>query len=187
MVAACGTREKLGPDAYVQHLSSNESPSLITKELNGVNYKLRLLTPEYMALSHSREHLNKNEVMESLKNYNHQVSFVFVIEDSDKNQGRVKSTVFNAEGYGNILGYANTDLKNDFMLVREHDTLYCNLVHLEPANSLQPVIRLSLAFNLPSSAEKGFTFLFNDNIFNNGPLKFNYSKRTIDALPELNM
>ena len=187
MVAACGAREKLGPEAYVQHLSSDESPSLITKELNGVNYKLRLLTPEYMALSHSRERLNKNEIMESLKNYTHQVSFVFVIEDSDKNQGRVKSTVFNAEGYGNILAYANTDLKNDFMLVREHDTLYCNLVHLEPSNSLQPLIRLSLAFNIPSPAEKGFTFLFNDNIFNNGPLKFAYSNQVMDNLPKLKM
>ena len=187
LAAACGTGQKLTPDAYVRHMNSNESDLLVVKELNGINYKLRLLTPEYMALSQSRGSANKNDVEEYLKNYGNQATFIFVIEDVDKHQGHVKSKVFNNESYGAILSYANTDLKNDFILVREADTVYCNLVHLEPANSLQPVIRLSLAFNIPPARAKGFTFLFNDNIFNNGPLKFTYSNQVMDNLPELKL
>jgi hypothetical protein len=177
----------LNAEDYLKYFNSSENELLLDKELNGIRYKLRLLTPEYMTLNQSRGRYDTGQLANSLESFQYQKNFVFVIEDAGKSFNRVKSTVFNTERYGTILDYANTDLKNDFMIVREKDTLYCDLVHVEAANSLQPKVRLSLVFSSRDKVMDGFTLLFHDNIFNNGPLKFNYSNKVLKDLPELNM
>ena len=180
-------RTTLSMEEYFKYLNSNEKFS-VTKEFNGILYKLKLQPPELMTLRNSKDQIkNTNDFHTELEYYKDKLNFVFLIEDASKNVGKVKSAVFNKQLYATILEYANTDLKKDLRLIQNGDTLYCAAIHLESANSLQPVIRLSLGFTNLDPNNKNYTLVFNDNIFNNGPLKFNYSSTLFDQLPELKM
>lgn len=188
LISSCGGRKKLSPDAYVNYLNSEMSDLLISKELNKVNYKLRLLTPEYMVINGNRNTpVNNEQFTTKLKDQIGRINFVMLIEDSENTGSIVKQVVFNTDQYGTLLEYANSNLKNDFMLVRRKDTLFCSLIHMEAANSLQPVVRISFAFEGAGSNDDEFTLIYNDHLFNNGPLKFIYSKETLTQLPELKM
>jgi hypothetical protein len=105
----------------------------------------------------------------------------------DNGSGKVKKAMFDAEQYGAIMSYANSDLKNDFKLLQGEDTVYCHIVHLEPANSIQPIIRMTIGFSGLDTNLKDITLIYNDNIFRNGPLKFHYPKELLESFPEIKL
>lgn len=180
-------RSSLSREEYVKYFNSNDKFS-VTREFNGILYKLKVQPPEILAFKNAEDQIrNKQDFDKELAYYKDKLNFVFLIEDASKNDGKVKSTVFNKQLYATILEYANTELRNDLKLIKNGDTLYCSAIHLESANSLQPVIRLSLGFTNLDPQNKDFTLVFNDNMFNNGPIKFSYSSTLFDQLPELKM
>jgi hypothetical protein len=82
--------------------------------------------------------------------------------------------------------YSNSTINEDFKLLQGKDTVYCALVHLEPANSINPVLRLTVAFSgLDPGSNEDITLFFNDNIFMNGPLKFHFDKKLFTDKPEI--
>lgn len=185
-LTSCQRRKILPESEYVKYLNSSKSGLTITKFLNGIRYNLKMQPGELLAILNTSENTNNSlNYTEALKKYASQINFVFVIDDEQDNDNRVKLSVFNKEIYGNLLGYANTELIKDIHLVQGNDTLSCALVHMEPANSIQPVLRLALAFNGVDTAKKECTLIFNDNLFNNGPLKFHYPRDVFEQLPKL--
>lgn len=184
----CANKKTLAPDAYMQYLNSSESGLMLSKEYNQISYKLKMQPAGYLAIANSGASIKTQaDFKASLNNYKEQMNFILLIQDAEKSNHRVKSMVFNKQEYGTILAYANTDLKNDIVLIQERDTLYCRMLHLESANSLQPILRLSLSFNGINANAKEFTLILNDNIFNNGPIKFYYSKKVMENLPDLKL
>jgi hypothetical protein len=179
----CG-KKKLNQSDYLQYINSEESGLVQKKTFNNVTYKVKLHLPEMISAT-ADENITKAKFESNMKYYNNKVNFIFIMEDNGST--KVKNAMFDKEKYGAMLSYANTELKNDFKLLNGNDTLYCGLVHLEPANSIQPVIRMTLGFSGIDSVGRSLTLIYNDNIFSNGPLKFYYSKETLNNLPEINL
>lgn len=184
--ASC-KRAALSRDEYIKYINTEED-FCVTREFNGVSYKLKLQPPELLTLKNSPEQINNNEDFEkSLEYFKDKLNFIFLIEDASKVDVKVKSAVFDKQIYASVLKYANTELRNDLKLIQNGDTLICSVVHLESANSLQPVIRLSLGFTDLDPLNKNYTLVYNDRMFQNGPIKFNYSSTLFERMPELKM
>ncbi len=183
---SCSKNKELNQKEYLNFLNSEDSDLLVVKTLNNIQYTLRCQTPEQQCLSANKSIIKSQEDFENLmKDYKDRLNFILIIEDKKGGSNEVKQAVFNKESYGNILGYANSELGKDISLVTEKEILPCSLVHLEPANSIQPVLRLAVLFSGIKQTNNEVTFVFDDNIFKNGPIKFNYSQKTFTELPKL--
>jgi len=179
---SCVEKKKLKPNEYISYMNSNENSFTRERKFNNIKYKLKIQPAEILAL-HEND-LSAEKIQKSINYYKDKLNFILIIEDDGSY--KVRSTVFEKEKYGTVLSYANTDLKKDFTLINGKDSVYCSLLHLESANSIQPVIRMTIGFTGIQKLESDLTLIYNDNIFSNGPLKFYYSKEALNDLPQLN-
>lgn len=183
---SCSKNKELNQKEYLSYLNSEASGLLVVKTLNNIQYSLRCQTPEQQCLSANKLTIKSQKDFENLMDdYKGRLNFILIIEDKNGESNQVKKVIFNKEAYGNILGYANSELGKDISLVTEKEILQCSLVHLEPANSIQPVLRLAVLFSGITQTNNEVTFVFDDNIFNNGPIKFNYTQKIFTELPKL--
>jgi hypothetical protein len=179
------SKSKLSASEYIAYMNDLENGYVCRRTFNGINYKTVMQTPEMIILRSGRQvsdpiNFNKN-VDEQKGNLN----FVFTISDDD-GSNRVKEMVFDQSKYGGILRYSNSMINEDFKLLQGNDTVYCALVHLEPANSINPMLRLTVAFSgIDQNSTEDLTLFFNDNIFMNGPLKFHFDKKIFLNKPEI--
>ncbi|MDP1801743.1 MAG: hypothetical protein Q8L81_10345 [Bacteroidota bacterium] len=185
---ACNKKKSLASDDYIKYLNSKDGGLINLKEFNDIVFKAKIQTPEMIALSYSSgSEMNQIKYKKDLQDHKGQINFIVLIEDANSNK-KVKEAVVTKETYGQILAYGNTGLKDDFKLIQGVDTIYCSLVIVEPANSLQPIVRIALSFSgVNSLSESDLTLIYNDKIFNQGPIKFNYSKSTFQNIPDLKL
>jgi hypothetical protein len=188
LLFSCGQKKHMTAEEYMVYMESGKSDLKISRELNNVSYNVQMLTPEHQVLLNTPELISKPDAFkEELRYYRNKLNFIVVLSDPASGNNKVKSTVFDKGAYGKILAYANTSLKEDFYLIQDQDTLFSTITHLESANSIQPVFRIALGFNEVDTLTKEFTLVFNDRIFNSGPVKFHYSKDLLSNLPEIKM
>lgn len=182
---SCRRSAELSVVDYASYINSEKSELIKEKRINNIKYKLRLITPEVMVLNNEKA-VNESDFKEKLKKHEGQLSFNLIIEDDHSEKGSpVMETIINPKTYSEILEYANTEMINDVFLIVDNDTVNCAILHLEPANSIQPVLRFSVGLADLGNKIKECTFCFNDNLFNNGWIKFNYSEATFNNLPKI--
>jgi hypothetical protein len=141
--------------------------------------------PELLALLRSEKKPVSQADYEAEKSkHAGELNFILIIEDDADSDNRVKTNVYNDNLYREFLAYANTSLANDFYLLVGKESIRCSMVHLEPANSIRPVIRIGISFSQVSLNGNECTLVFDDNLFNNGKLKFNYSEETVTTMPQ---
>ncbi|MFN7911998.1 MAG: hypothetical protein ACK5QC_09230 [Bacteroidota bacterium] len=186
---ACKSKVSLPPDQFINYINSNESNLKEEKEMVSVLFIAKMLTPEYLAAKALREsNVSKEEYNEQLAYYKDKINFNFIIRDNQgKGQNKVINMLSKDEQYASYLGYANTKLKDDFKLIVGADTIYCAMVHMEAANSVSPSIRITIGFKgIKSIQENDITLIYEDNLFNNGPMKFYFSNGTLKNIPSIN-
>jgi hypothetical protein len=182
---SCDKVSELSVKDYVVYVDSEKSNLSKTKTINSIKYKVKLITPELMVLGNEKIK-DQTEFLEKCKGYNEQMNFTFIIEDDkDSKDFAVKDALIESETYSNIMQYANSEMVRDIYLITDSDTIRCSLLHLEPANSVQPVFRFSLGFTGLKHKIKECTLCINDELFNNGCIKFNYSESTFNNLPKV--
>lgn len=181
----CTRNESLSKGEYLAFLTSGAGQFFKERQINHLSYKLKMQLPEYTLLKRNDSINTVEKFNQELARDKDKLNFVLLLGD-EKQSKRVKEIIYKPELFGRLIDYASIELASDFKLVQGRDTLPCAFVYLEPANSLQPVIRLSLAFeNVKRSSD--CTLIFNDNLFNNGQLKFHYGIETFNDLPKLKL
>jgi hypothetical protein len=187
LLSACRNNSSLSPGEYLQFLNSGAGKLNESEVLNHIRFRCRLQTPEIITLLNGSKNYTRTEDFERDKQaYENQLNFVFVIEDENKSDHLIKETIFRQESYGQLLSYAHTELQNDFELeLADGNSIPCSLIHIEPANSIHPVIRIALSFFNVNSKIKDYKLIFNDNMFNTGKIKFHFDKKAFDDLPQL--
>ncbi len=184
-LAGCKQNTEMSKDAYISYLASSKSGLVISKNLNGIVYTVKCQTPELICFSENEDNkFTKTEFEQLMKSYDDKIRISLVIEDEGQKSISVKNAVYNKEIYSSIVGYANTELQSDIYILENKKKMKCDLTHLEPANSITPVLRIASAFS-NINYKQGFVFVFNDNIFSNGPIKFNFSSDIFNQLPKL--
>lgn len=183
---SCSDSTRLFPSEYKQFVNSDECPLIQSKEINAIKYTVRLQPPELTALNCVGDSIKtESDFSRHLTYYADKMNVILLIGDADESEHLVKKTIFDPTKFHSILSYANTKLAEEVILVQDDDTLYTSLIHLEPANSMQPFLRISMNFHGVNPNAKAYTIVFNDNIFQSGPMKFRYSSELFKELPTL--
>ena len=183
---SCNRKSVMSQSEYISFLNSDESSLVISKSIDKIIFKCKLQPARLITLSLDKNYNNEQDFLKDLEYYKDQINIVLIIEDIDKTSHEVKKTVFDVQKFGNFLSYANTDLKNDIELKLDNgDIVSCDLVHMEPANSIKPVIRITASFKKKGINDKECTVIFDDNLFNHGPMKFYYENNVFENLPKL--
>lgn len=183
----CGAKQVFSPVNYIKYINDEVNGLVVEREFNKIVYKAKLQPCEMIVLNNSIDKIKSDEQFRNeVSLYKGKLNFVFNIEDSKDGTYKVRELMFSKASYGKLLSYANVSLINDFKLLQGSDTLYCSIAHLESANSVQPIVRISLAFKgLDTLKKNDLTLLYNDNIFLNGPLKFHFSMDALNKIPEI--
>jgi hypothetical protein len=177
--------KSLTPDEYVTFLNSDESGMKSTSVVNNIRYQSILVPSQYLVIKHSKDSIKTQKDFEhQLDYYIDQLNVILLISDAGQKNHVVKKTIFDSQKYNSIIAYVNSEMKNDFMLVQDNDTIYTSLLHIESSNSVEPLLRLSLGFTGVNPKAKDVVLVFSDNIFENGFIKFNYAS-ALSKLPEI--
>ncbi|WP_317897796.1 hypothetical protein [Aurantibacillus circumpalustris] len=179
--------DNLSPREYVRFLSSQESGLSQTKTIDDIKFKCKLQIPSLITLLSSAATYTSKEQFDTEKDYHkNQLTVVFLIEDDSHLNHRVKETIFKTDLYSKLISYSNNELQKDFALqLSNGEIVPCGFVHLEAANSVAPIIRISATFYNNKSDMDDCTIIFDDNIFNSGRIKFHYNSKIFNNLPTL--
>ena len=83
------------------------------------------------------------------------------------------------------VSYFTNDAYKDAFMVFDKDTLYCQMHHFERTYKLNPGVVVSFIFdNYKNQSTPGY-FVFNDQIFGNGPVRINFDKEYMSKIPKL--
>jgi hypothetical protein len=184
ILGSCSEKRLLDKAAFLNYFNKGADQFFKEKELNNVSYKVKLVPPELITLNNNRSINSEEEYKKELRENEDRINFVMIVEDMP-GSNLVKELVFKKEMYSKLVEYANVELAKDFQLIKDTDTIPCSLIHLEPANSVHPVIRMTACFDNPKKGDKDYTLVFDDNFFSNGNLKFNFPEETFTDLPTL--
>ncbi|MBI3136215.1 MAG: hypothetical protein HYZ14_16190 [Bacteroidetes bacterium] len=171
--------KQLSPEDYGRFVSDPENGLRKDQAVGDMEISVMYEPVEYM-LSKESGFAENTTRKEELANYEH---FQF----------RLKLT-----GGGNILQYNQTELNNetsrvyhysfdsrrDFVLIAGTDTVPCKLAHYSRNYNLSPTLDLSLAFEKVSH-EVDWQFIFTDDQFGLGRVKFLFKQADIEEFPEL--
>ncbi len=183
-LSACSGDKTLSKSDYLEYFNSPSGKFFKQKNFNKVVYKLKMQTPEYLLLKNNDSIQSLTQFDAELNKRRHTLNFVMLIED-EADSKQVKEVVYKPELYTKLTNYANMQMTDEIKLVHGKDTLPCSLLYLEPANSMQPAIRLAFGFDNLKRSDGDYTVIFNDNLFNNGIIKFKYPNETFADLPKL--
>jgi hypothetical protein len=163
-------------NGYIQELTFNK-----------VKYSSKIELPQMIAINMLKaDVIKKHELLDKVKQFNGKTNFVFTLSDSDGNS-EIKKLIYNKEDYNALVSYANTALVDDFKLLLGTDTIPARIAHIESSNGIEPVVRISVGFSGLDSLKKDLTLIYNDRIFNNGPLKFYFTEEALTNLPKLKL
>lgn len=179
---------RLNQRDYLTLMSSEASCLSSSQSLNNINFRCVLQTPELITLRRNGINYKDRTSFENDKrDYENLINFVFIIKDEGMpGKSIVKNAVLESDIFNNIMAYSNEHLNNDFEIeLSDGSKIPCSLVHLEPSNSIHPIIRITGSFKFISPKPEELTLIFNDNFFNTGKLKFHFNKRLFEQIPQL--
>jgi hypothetical protein len=110
--------------------------------------------------------------------------FTFQMKVSDN------SSVLQFEGDENAetgrLQHFFGDMQGDFVLITGNDTLPCSIYHYERDYGVDPFETFSLGFEVPENfASEKVIIVYNDQVMNTGPVRFDYSSEELFEQPQL--
>jgi hypothetical protein len=180
-------KEKLAMDAYRAFVLSKDYSCQTTQSLVAADYSIKWLPPFYSYLA-SNEALNAKACQHINKlNQNQRPEVLeFLFEIKIKNQKQSLSNLNNLEKNTVAVDYLSAQISRDLQMITEsNDTLPCLSSQLERHYSIDDKTTLLLHFSSKKDWGKSLTILFNDRLFNQGIIKFNFLSKDYSQLPKL--
>jgi len=148
-------------------------------------YSVQYKTPEYILLE--EQHISQDDTLFNTykKELEENFFFTFRIENL-AGIDPLKYMMNDASDYDARLRYFSFQAQHDFFLLAGNDTLKCVNMIFEGSYGISPTNTFLLAFEKVDFAKhKAFRFVFFDRVFGNGAMQFNYTKETIQNIPQL--
>ncbi len=172
----------------LRHWSENSEAVNTTKEIGGFWYGVTILSPDYLALQElrSREY-TAEELAEAKSHYEELYYFKFGIRRPDFQKELLHYNIDSQQEYSSRINYCAFAIQQDLKLAAGTDTIPCALVQFERTFEAGPGLTFTLAFPRKSIHSEEIDFIYYDNLFQNGIMKFRFTKAALLALPYLKM
>lgn len=157
------------------------------KEISGIRYNLSFLSKEAMAFLELRtQTYDFNQFNETCNHYSDMLYFNFKIEAIEGNGELLKYRLNSPSQYEERVKYMSFDMQQDIYLVQGTDTLSPGLFQFERIFDVAPYATVMFAFDTKKfNKQKEFTIVYNDKLFENSFVKYNYKNKQLINLPSI--
>ena len=182
---ACSCNREYTPVEYKQWVESSENGLFKSKRMGVLTYETKYITPEYqLILSNGPRDIEDLNIKEELANTSEGYNFQFTIRNQ-QNIPPLRYQLHDEEEYFGRIQYFNNAASKDFFLIKNNtDTLPCVFAHMERDFGISPELRLQLSFG-EVGKHQDIQLCYQDKVFNNGMLKFQFKENDLTHLPEL--
>lgn len=186
--------KELSKAEYNSWISSEANPMLFRKKIGKTEYALRYLPADFLAMREAGKIADDSLVAEAKEHYEDMVYFQMKITIPGVSYEPLKHDLpAGAEKgaeYDRRVKYCSFGMQNDISLVSEKkDTIPCSIMLYERSFDVAPVCNFQLAFNRTEidRVTGNLSFVFYDNLFNQGIIKFTFRKEDLNKVPKLNV
>lgn len=187
---SCNSVKKVDPIEYIKWVEDENNGLKRTKEIGDYVFELQYQPIDYMALREVNDINNVNRAeMDSIKKQLEALDYYKLKIKSSGDAANPLSTGLgsNDEYYYRLEYFAN-EVKTDLSLVNGNDTFYCVLHHFEYNHNIVPYHTILIGFeNIRTKEIENRTFIYDDNIFGVGNIKFTFDKTDLKNIPELSL
>ncbi len=176
----------LEPQEYLKWVESDENGMFGVKKIENLEYKIHYKPHDYIAL----KSVLKNDLTDfdkKKKQLGDLQYFTFQLKMLKGNDSPLKYQLTHENEYYDRIAYLSFGIQDDIILIENGDTLNCVLAVFERNYNIAPTSTINLAFEPNTNNKKNSTkeFVFNDRMFNNGPIRIKINKKKIQNIPEL--
>lgn len=185
LIVGCNNNSReISSNDFKQFVLGKGSDFIINREINGIRYSVCLLPQELVLLNQGKLN-NGVEFYSELKGMKKFVNFNVTIGDFADGTN-VKNLILNRKEFMSKYEYLNSSLIKDFVLEIGDKKINCSSFHFETPDNIRPELRIALGFELDNPINSDFTLIYDDEIFQNGKLKYNFSNDLLTDLPKIN-
>ncbi|MBI3518036.1 MAG: hypothetical protein HY062_01595 [Bacteroidetes bacterium] len=179
--------ETLTPADYMSWINDPTHNLKRSKKISEFDFTLFSKPVDYLiSLDQKTETIDRNKYSELKKEFGNLLYFDFKIEVHDIPTELLKYKVSGEAEYQRRVTYFAYEMQKDFFLVDHFDTIPCVMFHYERTYDIVPYVKVLLGFNpLKNNTENTFEFIYQDRVFNNGPIKFTIRKTDLENIPKL--
>jgi len=178
----------LSPAAYLKWMSDSNNGMVKQKEINGLIYEVKYLTPESMALNELRTTDPGKENFEKVEKRYKGMDY-FIIRLFDKSGSHIHNYL-QKEGRDPdaVEAYLNYSAEKDWQMLSGNDTTKCALFTFSKTYGVSNEFACEMAY-AADSARRGndITVEWNDRALDNGTLKFLFSAKDLDRIPQIRL
>lgn len=182
----CNIRE-VGVHDYLNYMNNKKNGLIQTKEVDGLVFEVRYLTPELMSLNELKtENVEKGKFRKTLKEY--EGLNYYKIKISGNEEGKHVYNVLKDEGIDPIEVEAelNFDMQQNIYTVQGSDTGACVLYVFSKTYGLAKTYDMQIGVERKDSLNKNDAVVeINSGILKRGLLKFRFSNTDIQNIPLL--
>lgn len=175
------------PKDYVSWLK-NPQNNLCKKSVFGdLTFECMYKPIEYIiCMEKKKEQISKSEYNQRRKELSDMVYFEFLIKLTTGAGDILKYKMKADEDYTSRVKYFAFDMQRDLTLEIDGEVMPCSLFHFERVFDLVPYAKFSIGFVWDNKYNgKDITLVYSDKIFNNGLIKYTYSKNEFKSIPKL--
>ncbi|MCD6065614.1 MAG: hypothetical protein K0S33_440 [Bacteroidetes bacterium] len=190
LLLACGKNSSLGKEDYVAYVNDPSSQLVKSKSIHGISYSLRFQPNEFIVLrDHHFGSIQPEAFSKELGSMKGLEYFMLSIKD-EEGSNEVKKAIYNKEAYGALLEKITSAFQTNIQLKAGDDLIYPSAYHAEPPSTIRPELNFMIMFDLGNSVSatgQDQQLIVNDDIFNNGPVKFTFEPAVVADIPTLNL
>lgn len=177
------------PEKYLAKLYGDKNANCKRTKIGNLELAMKIIPAEAMALRSIQPQYTKDRYKEALLNYERTLNFVFSIQ-GDKGNDLITDMAKSSQDYEEMVKYLAFEIKNDFILFNQLDTLNCTFSHFERTYNLDSKITVSGTFVIPSYSPllnnpEPFTIGYNADVLNMAVVNFYFRKSDLLKKPNL--
>lgn len=185
LISPLSTNNNLSHYAYIEAIEKS-STLKVEKKISDIKYQCFLMPSDYNAIKLMKPNMPFQYYKDALNNASGFVYFKFTLKSTDGNEPILVPSRLNENVYGQRLEYFNTYAQSNFKLITDKDTINCSQYLFENPYNLLTDVNILGAFQIKHPLKsQDLQLIYDDQLFNNGLIKFYFSKNDLNELPEL--
>lgn len=187
-LAGCG-RKQLQPLEFMEYCARHSNELTEKRSGEQLLFETRYLPADVLAMREAgAEEGNFNAERFTQVRSDYEAAYYFNFKITTADGGEMRSYIQTKENHAIIQHYLTSEIGNDFMIEAGGKEIPCSLIHAESDLGITNGFSFLMSFEKPAeemAGDKGITLVYHDRLFQNGILKFHFSKDQIRNFPSL--
>lgn len=189
LLSSCHKTANLSPDQYMAYVDDKDNGLAVSRTLNNIVFSAKYEPVAYKAIRELKDldsSLTQKNYQAMEANFKDYCYFIFRIGSSSGSKNPFKALARTQEDYAKIFRYTQTAMQRDFYLESDGKTLPCVMYHMEGDHNMLNYSLISLGFESKNiDPAKDLTLVYNDQVFECGPVKFTITQQAQTNLPHI--